>query len=561
MTGSLKVPFMACSMMLAFPCVAQQQTPFWIAASQPMRIDLQVAGTLKDYASVVALRMPAGRGDAEAVARLRRHASDVPLLMYAWVNRNIAGTPGSTGLSDWIERSPHKYLIASRGGKTIPGFGKVTDAGYRSRMAETIGNAVREGGYDGVALDLLVRTPRYRPRPLARLCAKEVDFCRAYAEGIDKMLQALRQSLGQRTILYNGLWNFGPDSVNDQASLLSVADAAIIEYFGGEPEDESASFSSDIQPYLESMVSASADRRVYAFGRGRWSYTDYAEDYARQRYLYAAYLLAAGPHTAFKYHATFQHPTVRGRSGGLSVYADWRVSLGPAEGRFRAHDGLFTRQYRSGLVAVAPDDGEGGVLSLQGEYYTPEGDRMSGRRVLLPGTGVILQRSAPPERSPLRIDLTGFSDLPGAAMQSENGGRYLSIPARGEGSERLLDIERSMTPRSTVRLSWRPTARHWEFYLRAEVDDPQRRQEFAWVKVTEGGASIIAAPAQPRWPAPSSQKVQRQAGASEVAPAPEWASLSVDGRSVFSDSNLSFRRWHGIQFAGPVGLREIRLES
>jgi hypothetical protein len=136
--------------------------------------------------------------------------------------------------------------------------------------------------------------------------------------------------------------------LDDQQKLLPYVDAAGIEYFGLHPRRESLSLEKDAIPCI-GIIQKNPDKVFLVFWRGLWRYSDYKEDYLLQRFLYYSYLLAAGPNTLFKYHASFQVPSHAGRSGGMDVYADWKLSLGEPLGAYQRRRGLYLRRFTKGL--------------------------------------------------------------------------------------------------------------------------------------------------------------------------------------------------------------------
>lgn len=537
-------------------------TPFWIGLGDPAQMDQQVSRMLSEHAVAIALRMiDRGDGGRAVVARLKKAAPKTPVLMYAWASRNLAGRPGSAGIIDWLEQHP-EWQIRSGWGRAAAGFADVTNPSFRDRLATSIAHAVDRGGFDGVAIDLAIRTPRYRPGPLVRLCRTSADFCRQYAAGMDATFAAIRGTLAGKPLLYNGIWNQGPGSVADQMQLLGHADAAIVEFFGGDLRRGPRGFSQDILPYLQAMAKVPDDKRLFVFGRGALQYDDYAADYARQRYLYCAYLLAAGPNTYFKYHATFQSGVPQGRSGGLSIYADWAAKLGAPTRSYAVQSGVYSRPFANGLVVVAPDDGGGGSFALPRPMYSPEGDKFTGTIALRPGQGLLLLAGKPPvENDQHLLDLRLDGDWPAATLGGEPGTPVLTLRDAPAGShDLLLDPIRTLRPRAVLRLGVRPMALDAGIDLVAEVDDPQHRVPFAIIHIgakggpaSTGGAAAIgfrmASPARAAMP---------RVIAPEVTVG-NWQNLTIDGTAVLAKSGLTFRRWDFARFNGAIQIRSVGL--
>lgn len=556
------------------------KVPFWIAGKH-QQIDAQVAALLARDAAVITLRLPGDREQqaqrgAAVVKLLKRAAPRTPVLLYSWASRNKRNKPGSDGIMDWVDSDPERMQIRAgrgwarprlggRAGRLAAGddqFGDVTRPEFQTRTASSIDAAVERGGFDGVALDLAIRTPRYKPGPLAKLCAKDSSFCARYAEGMDKTFAAVRAALGSRPILYNGLWNFGPGMVEDQSKLLQQADAAQIEYFGRRPSAEPHSFSQDILPYLQAMAQIPADKKIFAHGRGSWQYTDYAEDYAWQRYVFCAYLLAARPNVLFRYDASSQLDMRQGRSTALAVYADWLANLGEPAGAYRSSSGLYSRAFSNGLVLVAPDDGDGGSYELPHPFYSPEGKKYEGRVSLRPAEGLLLldKPQAIPTRDDL-LDLKLLSDWPGSSLKE--GILSLQAGSPAGSHDMLLDAVRAMHPRTVLKLQVRP---HDQAHLQAvaEVDDDGRQHQFAVVEIGARGRAVdrtvtpvvlrspVAKKGQGQWPA--------VAGTAQLEPG-QWQDLTLDGQALFAKTDLTFRRWSHIRFGGAVDLKSVQLSD
>lgn len=543
-------------------------TPFWVAA-YTQEIDLQVARLLADHGMVVAFRAGDDGGVVtpevkRAVRVLKSQAPRTPVLMYARASRNLEGQR-EVGVLAWINQDS-RMQVHGRGGRAMQGFGDVASPQYQSRIASSIAGAVKEGGYDGVALDLAVRTPRYKPAPLANLCGQDATFCDRYAKGMDGTLDAIRNALGGGAVLYNGLWNFGPGSVADQQQLLRVSDAAIVEYFGGDAKAPRQSFTQDILPYVEAMASIPADKKLFVFGRGALQYTGYAEDYAWQRYLYCAYLLGARDNTYFKYHATFQADVPQGRTGGLSVYSDWSANLGAPAKAFSQEGGLYARPFAHGLVVVAPDDGRGGRYKLPHAMYSPEGDKLEGQVDLSPGQGLLLLDAKPAAGNDQHLlDLKLLSDWPGASTFADGkaSGVALADGAPLGSHDMLLDPIRSAHPRNNLHLSMQAGGQGTKLELVAEVDDPAHRQAYAILQVDAGAATDGRGGTRAigfRIPRSRGSDFPVVQGGPRLVPG-TWQDLDLDGRALFAKANLTFRRWDFVRFDGAAKIRSVALSN
>lgn len=543
-------------------------TGFWIGVTNTQQMDKQVARLLADHASVVALRMP--DEDASlmraAIATFKREAPHTPLLMYSWASRDLSvrGKPGGKGLTDRVGQSSDMQVHGAFG-RNLREFSDVTNPAFRTMLAGNIAAAIDSRGADGVALDLAVRTPRYKPGPLAKICASDAAFCSRYAAGMDATFEAIRSALHGRPLLYNGLWNFGPGSVPDQQQLLKYADAAAVEYFGGDYKSApSQSFTQDILPYLKAIAETPQEKKILVFGRSPLVYTSYDEDYARQRYLYCAYLLGARSNTYFKYHATFRTDVRVGRTGSLSLYSDSMVNLGAPAKAYAVDGGLYSRTFAHGMVVVAPDDGRGGSFALPHAMYSPEGDKLEGRVSLKPGQGLLLldakQANATPDQ--YLLDLKLLADWPNASLSGSAAAPELSLQGNaGDGThDMLLDVIRSPHPHNTLQLSVLAGSPNTRVELMAEVDDPARRTEFAILDLKAPGAAASGTPqvafrtrVEPRDGVPILQGPALTPGVRQA--------LNLDGHALFAKSGLTFRRWDYVRFDGVIKIQSVKLAN
>lgn len=548
---------------------ASGKVPFWLGVADNRQIDARVAGLLSEEAAVVVLRanlrQSAPYDFPALVTRLHSVAPDLPVLVYSWASRHRAKGRSGDQIMGWLADAP-ALQMSQRAGKPMKSYGDVTNAAFRERAAKAIREAVERVGADGVAIDLAVRTPAHRPRPLARRCETEPAFCERYAQGMDALFAELRQALGKRPVLYNGLWTFGPGMAEDQARLLQHADAAIVEYFGMNPRERNHSFQADILPYLRAMKALPEDKRLFVYGRGSWQYTDFGSDYQWQRYLYAAYLLASRPNTYFKYHTSFQVPAHAGRSGGLDTYADWKLPLGSAMGEYRLQHGVYSRRFSGGLVLVSPDDGKGGSFELDKPMYSPEGEKRSGKLHLSSGTGLILlERALPPRPRVRAVGLEDLRDWKAAQWVEEEGGAgYLSLDSLDDADigehDVLLDNQRTLDPAPVLHLRLRPRDESASVLIVAEVNDPERRinKTVLVSGVTEQvpGGQAWKLQALPRFRAPARQKYKVPHAGAATLRAGEWQELQFDPLTA-SPGKYEIVGWRYVRLVGAMDVSAI----
>lgn len=552
--------------------LAATPTPYWIAPRSNVTLDAQVAQDIGRKAGVVIVRAswqhPEPAYTMASIAKRLKAGGSAPVLAYAWSNRHAAIGRSEVDLFRGMDLGTPVATLEESGVGRVS-FLDVRQPAMRNRIVERFVDAKRQLGVDGFALDLSQRTPNRGP--MGRVCRQEPGFCESYAVGMDALFGDLRRSLGADTfIAFNGLFNYLPGQIDDQARLLQNTNAAAIEYFGMDPNEEKHFFSKDILPYLRAVERLPADRAVMFFGRGPWRYSDYTEDFRWQRYLYASFLLAARQRDMFKYHSSFQVPAHEGRTGGLDRFADWNLELGAPRGAASGRDGLWVREFAAGLVAVAPDDGSGGTLRLPRAMYTPEGAKLEGSVKLEPGTAQILLDTVRPEtqrpsRRVIAAATMGGWGWKAATPASRDGKRMLQLaelPGEMTGEhDVLLDGERSLTPYTRLEIDLGTVSAQGAIQVVAEVDD--RRKQHMLVVIDLGAAAppegtartgpalpFRSTPAKGRndtWPWISGGKAQ------------SGAKVSLEGPQFFEGTGYRFRRWSHVRFTGPLTVGDIEL--
>ena len=548
------------------------RVPFWLGVHANQQIDVQAISLIRDRGAVVVLRLQADDPVAAysgpfLVRRLKEAVKDRPVMIYGWVTRFL--DKGCTGdeMMNWLAREPDLQL-QSKSGKVRSVFGDVRSFRYRQETARSVADIVRTYGADGVGIDLAVRTPTPSPGPLARRCKEDAAFCGAYAAGMDDLFIELRKAMGGGWVLYNGLWNFRRGMVEDQARLLAHADGAIVEYFGTDPRADGATFQRDIAPYLKAMDRLDPEKQLFVYGRGSWAYDDYEADYRRQRYMFASYLLASRPNTAFKFQSSFQVPAHAGRSGGLDLYADAEIPLGEPLGPRVEERRLFTRSFSAGRVYVSPQGGKPETLVLADAMYTPEGVPLVGPVTLIPGSALILLDEQPAPPVPAKpIGLESLADWTAARWVEESAeGRYLELkdlasPELVGDHDLLLDSVRTLVPFTRLDLRARTSSEHARLYAVAEVDDTERRQKHVVVCLTPAGQERcpLAVPA-PLYRMPyGRRKAEWPAVAGPEFSTDAWFVQHLVGPSLLEGTPYRFRRWAYIRFEGSWQLSDVTL--
>jgi len=558
------------ALLSALPALAG--TVFWLSPRSNVQLDKQVAAAIAPDAQLVILRTSWEHADADyttvaIVQRLKREGAG-PVLAYSWSNRYAQSGRSEGDMFKGLDvGTPLAVQEEAREGKVS--LLDVTDPALRKRIVQRFASARATLGVDGFAIDLSTRTPIRGP--LSRRCSSEAAFCSGYAQGMDALYADIRKAVGPSTTLaYNGLFNFVPGQIADQAKLLEFADTAAIEYFGMDPNVKEHSFTRDILPYLKAARDIPRDKSLLFFGRGPWRYTNYVEDYRWQRYLYASYLLAARPRDLFKFHASFQVPAHEGRAGGLDRYADWKLALGEArvDGALGSN-GLWRRDFDAGIVFVAPDDGRGGKATWSGVMYTPEGESLQNQVDLKPGTGLILLRRPPAvmvraDRVVIDPETMAGWKWSGTSLVNEPGqGKSLRIdrsdPKLVGEHDVLLDGERSLTPYTRLEIDARMADKSSNILVVAEVDDASRKQMNVVfeVKPAASGAARMGDPVLFRASNP-----KREVDSVPIIPVAMRADGSptvLEGPQLLDGTAYHFRRWSHLRLDDGVSVRRIAL--
>jgi hypothetical protein len=552
------------------PLVALAATAYWVEPRSNVMVDRQVAADIGQDAGLVVLRArldnptPAYRYP-ELVKKLKG-SGKLPVLSYAWANRFTEGGRVETELLRGLKLGQPLASAKGEGGRDL-NFLDVTNPSVRSTVVNRMVNAQNELGIDGFAFDLSIRLPAKRPDLLAQRCKKEADFCPNYAAGMDKLFAELRQGLtGNSYLAFNGLWNFEPESIKDQERLFANANAAAVEYFGMDPNDRNHSFTHDILPFINAMQQLPPDKFLLVFGRGSWKYTDYAEDFNWQRYLYSSFMLGARSKDLFKYHSSFQAPAHAGRSGSLDHYADWKIALGQPVEPMTHNGGLYARHFSNGWVFVAPDDGPGGSFDPARVLYTPEGEAVDGRTRVEPGRALILLTSRPKSRQPEKVISAADISRWGWAQAKLNGDaiRLDDLPAELLGEhDLLLDSDRSLTPYRQLRLAVSLPTPKSRIYAVAEIDDPKKEYTQVMVEIGDIQKSASAIRLGPLAPF-RSQSLTSHPETVPILSMPVAAggkAIDLDGSNMLAGAGYKFRRWSYLRFDGPADVTKVVLSQ
>lgn len=548
--------------------------PFWLGIQANQQIDNQVASLLANRAAFVVLNAyengPIERYNYNSlVRRLNALHNAPPVLIYSFATHYRRDDPrsGKTAV-EWLE-SRHDLFLRDPSNRALRPFGDVLNPEYRIRVAKEINNRISNARAAGVAIDALRRSVQFGPPILSSICSTNRNFCDDYTNGVDMLMEEIRREVDRNLIVVNGIWNSSRGQIQEQLKLSKWADFLTIEYFGMNPRLESVapSFHKDILPYLELMNNLPDDIKVAVFGRGSWSYTDYEEDLAWQRYLYGAYLLAKNSRTMFKFHSSFQVPAHAGRSGGLDIYSDWDFEVGSPIANYVKHGNLYTREFTKGLVVVAADDAGGGELVLEEPMYSLEGERVVGQISLTAGSAdILLKEEVVPASAPVNVDLSVGADWDLAewlADEAELWMRPLEDHHMLGEQDLMLEWKRTWRPHESLRLRVFPRNARAGILIIAEVNDPAREKQYAVVELSANEKSsedtLISLP-EFRRPERRSPTVVSKIPGNTLQPA-QWQQITLHGPTLFNDTDFAFRRWYFLRPIGELKLAEVVLSG
>ena len=547
------------------------QHGFWVLVTDNRVFDGVVTRHVIANADILALHAfydsPA-YSFSDIVSRLHFAGPGFRVLFYTWCGRKPLGgtTIGSAPTLDGMEDHPGLLLKDSDGDVIVHIHGarrfilldpRVPKARHwlRDRVSMVAGDV----GSDGVALDSTIRKP---------LLLSDVVDPDSYPPKFDLMLEGI--SKAQPIAIFN---NLSPRP--DQERLLAFAHGASIEFFGlNDRSSRPPTFAANILPYLDA-IARHHDKTFLVFGRASRSpqaYSTYEEDWEWQRYLYCAYLLAAGPNTRWKQHAGFLASPNSGRAGGLDVYGDALHDLGPALGDYTVEDGIYRRAFEYGLVLVSPSESRRPQsVQIGRPMFTPEGTLVSRRITLAPGEGHLLlrRRPAPP---PALVRQFGPKTDPlwrWSALREESSSWHLHLD-RTEDNEQCehdlaLDFIRHRTPRWRLRLTYRTSDAAARVETVVEVDDRDRVKRFA---VVDSALAIGAGKPRPvqfrAVPAVASQFARLPvvgAGAPMIADG-RWRTLVIDlDAACAASGRYAFRRAVFARLLGSMDIQQLHLAS
>jgi hypothetical protein len=362
---------------------------------------------------------------------------------------------------------------------------------------------------------------------------------------------------------------------SDQKQLLAVVPGASIERFGlNDNIARAPTFAADIRPYLD-VVGTYPDKTFLVYGRAsrnKTPYTTYEQDWQWQRYLYCAYLLAAGPNTRWKQHAGFLTSPFGGRANGLEVYADTLHDLGTALGNYTVENGCYRRSFERGSVLVVPSESRRpSMVSIRRPMYTPEGARVVGTLAVAPGEGHLLLQMPPVRPSALSREFNPRSNphWRWSSLRQESSAWYLHLDGTRDGEESehdlALDLVRYRAPRALATLWYRTTDPSARVETIVEVDDADTTARFALVDgALEPGHAKGPRPGQFRGVPPTSSqffRVPAIGGGTPMRPDGKWHTLVMDFETACTTSRrYTFRRALFTRLLGALDVKRLRLD-
>jgi hypothetical protein len=547
---------------------------FWILVTDNRVFDGPVTRHLAAHGDISVIHGfydPAPYTFSNIVQRLHAARPGFRVLYYTWAGRKpLGGTtmgsvPTLAGMDG--EQLSHLLLKNAEGQRIVVTINgrpfilldpRIAEA--RTWLRKRVRKVAQDVGSDGVGLDSAIRTPRF--------LGSIVDPA-SFPPAFDLMLQGISETTP--LTIFNGI-----TPRPDQELLLAFAHGASIEFFGqNDRTNREPTFAANILPYLDA-IGRHGDRLFLVFGRASrnpQAYTTYDEDWLWQRYLYCAYLLAAGPNTRWKQHAGFLASPNSGRAGGLDVYADALHDLGPSGGGYTTEAGCYRRAFERGLVLIVPAEAtEPTTILIERPMFTPDGTRVFGKHTVAPGVGEVLlrRRPAPPRTLDLRFDPERDPLWRWSELREESGGWHLHLDETPEGKESehdlALDLVRHRAPRGRLTLWYRTSDPSARIETVVEVDDTGRVKRFALVdSASEMTSDQAPRPAQFRAVAPAVSQFVRLPvvfGGTPMTADGRWHTLAINLEAACAASHrYEFRRAVFARLLGSMDIRRVSLGS
>ncbi len=239
--GLLGVVFGGASAIYACP---MHDVTFHIGSDHLEVLDSSSMDKIVSCAGMVTLNVPenssSGESLADVIRKLHQQRRDLPVLIYTWMTRwydtprygsriteGMDSVEGAFITPPYLMQRLLQYLRRARPGY----YFDLTKERIRDELIERISNSISSTGADGVFLDMTFVEPT---GPALSWCRKQAA-CAVYSEGVRKALSMLKQRVGKKLLIINGVFTGTTLDLHAQESLLEHVDGAMIEYFGLNP--------------------------------------------------------------------------------------------------------------------------------------------------------------------------------------------------------------------------------------------------------------------------------------------------------------------------------------
>ena len=366
--------------------------PFWIGASSNEVFDEELLSKIEQCASLVVLNSKYTNEDKkkykDIIRELHRRRPALPILTYIWASRWYqSDRVGSVTLKSLS--SIKEYIIKDSLGRYIrkrASDGKAfvianpVSKHYRKWVIGKIKNLIEDVNASGIALDVALR----KPWMLDTCKLLILESCEAHATGMDLLFKELREAIGDKIIIYNGLYSYSDELLKQQARLLEYADGVAVEYFGLKPTAVKSDFEKDFLGYFR-VIKRYPNKIFLIFGRPSWAWKDQNHLMRWAQYVYAAYLMVRNDNTYFKFHSSFQIPSHAGSAGGDFVLKEQKIDIGfPVTYEYQVKGCLFYRNFVKGIAAIYRHDCDGhGELKLNTPMISISDDNIYREKIIL----------------------------------------------------------------------------------------------------------------------------------------------------------------------------------
>ena len=338
----------------------KQKTTFHLASNSNSFLGAEELEIIRDCAAFVTLNLKlydeySNTSLADVRDAIKAVAPNTPLLLYfrptVWKSGAVRADKnmlmGVTERTDWI-------LYSNPYSKGTVYYPDLTNPEPIEWLSSTIANNMNERGFDGVFLDVAVRSPKYA-------CdIGNPGLCQQYQEGFDTLLQKIKlktnETIGEAIVVINGV--YGDQSIPHSDSYESVqhVDGAMFEYYGHVPKNSQSNFETDIEFYHE-FADHHPNRFFLSYGRIDENASAETE-HEWARYLYATSLVSGSDNIYFKYNASFQIPSHNNKSDGLWLLPELKLDIGLPSSPVSSSGCLYSRQFQNYSVHYCRHDSD-----------------------------------------------------------------------------------------------------------------------------------------------------------------------------------------------------------